>query len=297
MGFKQCPGCKNGNQESCYVIAGVGDGTDREKLFGGSGNFGGFGGGGYCEYTSGLEMQFFKVPEGVADEVAVMTEPFSVSLHPAARNLPSNSDSVIVIGAGTIGLMAITAIRALGSKCRIISLARYPFQAEAARKLGADEVISVREKESLYELVIKITGGRLFKPLMGSPGVFGNSGPDIIFDCVATESSIDDALHLVRSNGKIIILGQGYSVTKKVDWSIQVIKEIYISGSMMYGMEPYKGKTLHCFDLALQLLKNNPGMFDGLLTHKYVIDDYRNAFHLVRNRGKNRVIKAAFDFN
>ena len=100
LGFKQCPGCRSGNLQSCYVIAGVGDGSDREKLYGGSGKFGGFGGGGYCEYTSGLEKQFFKVPEGVADEAAVMTEPFSVALHPAARNLPSNSDSVIVIGAG-----------------------------------------------------------------------------------------------------------------------------------------------------------------------------------------------------
>ena len=297
LGFKQCQSCRSGNQQSCYVIAGVGDGSDREKLYGGSGKFGGFGGGGYCEYTSGLEKQFFKVPEGVADEAAVMTEPFSVALHPAARNLPSNSDSVIVIGAGTIGLLVIAAIRALDSKCRIISLARYPFQAEAAGRLGADEVISGMEKESLYEKVVKITGGRLFKPLMGKRGVYGNSGPDIIFDCVDTESSLDDALHLVRSNGKIIILGQGYSVTKKVDWSIQVIKGIDISGSMMYGMEPYKGKTLHCFELALHLLKNNPGMFDGLVTHKYVIDDYRHALRLVRNRGKNRVIKAVFDFS
>jgi threonine dehydrogenase-like Zn-dependent dehydrogenase len=282
--------------ESCYVLAGVGDGTEREKQLGGSGSFGGFGGGGYCECTLGFEKQFFKVPDDVSDEKAVLTEPFSVALHAVVRNLPTDTDSVIVMGAGTIGLMVIAAIRALDSKCRIISIARYPFQAEASRKLGADEVISIRDKKSLYENIVKITGGRLFKPLIGKPGVFGNAGPDMIFDCVATEDSLDDSLHLVRSNGKIIILGQGYSVTKKVDWSIQVLKEIDISGSVIYGMERYKGKTLHCFELALLMMKKNPELFDGLLTHKYKIDDYRTALNLARNKGKNRVIKAAFDF-
>jgi L-iditol 2-dehydrogenase len=296
FGFQLCPGCINGNLESCYVIAGVGDGTDREKQLGGRGSFGGFGGGGYCEYVIGFEKQFFKVPDDVSDEAAVLAEPFSVALHAVVRNLPEDSDSVIVSGAGTIGLMVIAAIRALDSKCRIISIARYPFQAEASRKLGADKVITTHDKISLYENVAKITGGRLFKPLIGKPGVFGNAGPDKIFDCVATEDSLDDALHLVRSNGKIIILGQGYSVTKKVDWSILVLKEIDIAGSVIYGMERYRGKTLHCFELALMIMKKNPAIFEGLLTHKYNVGDYRTAFEQVRNKGKNGVIKAAFDF-
>ena len=77
----------------------------------------------------------------IPDKVSVLAEPFAVGLHAVCRNMPKDDDTVIVIGAGTIGLMLVAAIRALGSKCRVIAIARYRFQAEAARKLGTDRVI------------------------------------------------------------------------------------------------------------------------------------------------------------
>jgi threonine dehydrogenase-like Zn-dependent dehydrogenase len=296
LGFKPCSSCKNGNLENCYSLAGVGDGTDREKMYGGEGNFGGWGGGGFCEFLTGFEKQFFKVPQSVPDEAAVLVEPFSVALHGVARNLPSKEQNVLVIGAGTIGLMIVAALRSYGSGCRIITLARYPFQASAAKQLGSDDVIVERDRNLLYEEVAERTGARLFKPIMGKRAVFGDSGPDMIFDSIGSESSLDDGLHLIRSNGRIVIIGQAYAKTKKVDWSIQTWKEIEIVGSLMYGMEPYKGKTLHCFELALHLLKQNPGMFEGIVTHTFAVDDYKKALDTARVKKKSHAIKAAFDY-
>jgi threonine dehydrogenase-like Zn-dependent dehydrogenase len=131
---------------------------------------------------------------------------------------------------------------------------------------------------------------------MGKRAVFGDSGPDMIFDSIGSESSLDDGLHLIRSNGRIVIIGQAYAKTKKVDWSIQTWKEIEIVGSLMYGMEPYKGKTLHCFELALHLLKQNPGMFEGIVTHTFAVDDYKKALDTARVKKKSHAIKAAFDY-
>jgi threonine dehydrogenase-like Zn-dependent dehydrogenase len=295
-GFKLCSSCRNGNFAGCYTYVGVGDGSELEKRYGGEGGFGGVGGGGYSEYAFGFEKQFFPVPKNVPDEIAVLTEPFSIGVHAVARNMPSHDDSVIVIGAGTIGLMLVAAIRCLGVRCRIITIARYPFQAKAAKTLGSDETIVERDTDRLYERIIGITGGRLFKPVMGKRGVFGNTGPDIIFDCVGTESSLNDALHIIRSNGKIIIVGENYSITKSVDWALQTYKEVDIVGSNAYGLESFKGQKIHSFELALDCMQKNPEIFRGLVTHTFRIEDYRKAFKCATDKKSNQVIKPAFDY-
>jgi threonine dehydrogenase-like Zn-dependent dehydrogenase len=204
------------------------------------------------------------------------------------------------MGAGIIGLMVIAALRALGSKCRIITAARYPFQAEAAAALGSNETVVEKKRDDFYEKLADITDGVLFKPIAGKRAVFGGSGPDVIFDCVGTESSIEDSLHLVRGNGKIVMVGESYSRTKRVDWALQAYKEIEVAGAFMYGMEPHRGKKLHAFDLALNCLKrhadHDPERFPGLVTHTYRIDEYRKALESARHKSANRAVKIAFDY-
>jgi threonine dehydrogenase-like Zn-dependent dehydrogenase len=295
-GYSKCKSCKEGNEESCIAIAGVGDGSNREEMYGGAGNFGGMSGGGYCEYFKAFEKQLYRIPQSLADEIAVLIEPFSVGLHAAARSLPKPEDTVLVFGAGTIGLMVIAALRLLNPQCRIVSIARYPFQKEAALRLGANEAVLSRHNEHLYEQVVELTGGKLFKPMMGKKGIYGGEGADMVFDCVATETSLDDALHLVRSNGTIIVVGQGYTVTKKVDWSIQVLKEIEIRGSIVYGTEQINDKKQHTFEAAINLMDKNSSQFEGLVTHTFRIEDYKSAITTASLKGKFQAIKAAFDF-
>ena len=61
-GFEMCPSCRRGNLSGCQCLVGLGDGTALEEHYGGHGRFGGFGGGGFCEYSVGFEKQYFKVP-------------------------------------------------------------------------------------------------------------------------------------------------------------------------------------------------------------------------------------------
>ncbi len=295
-GFHLCESCKAGNLESCYSLVGMGDGSALEKQMKEKGGIGGFGGGGFSEYLVGFENQFLKVPDQIPDRVAVLAEPLAIAVHAAARHLPADNQTVVVIGAGIIGLLIIAALRGLGSSCRIVSIARYEFQADAAKGLGADEIISTRNQKQLYEEIAQKTGASLFKPLIGKKGVFGNRGPDMIFDSIATETTMDDALHLIRSNGKIVVVGLGYHVTKKIDWALQVFKEIDIVGSVFYGIEPQGDTTAHAFTLALSILKKNPDQFDELLTHQFPIDEYRTAFDSARHKSKNNAIKLAFRY-
>ncbi|MDY6931014.1 MAG: alcohol dehydrogenase catalytic domain-containing protein [Halobacteriota archaeon] len=273
-----CRSCRLGNWQQCYNITGGGLVT-----------------GGFSEYFCCYEGQLYNVPENVPDYVAVLTEPFAVAIHAVCRNPPKDDDTVIVVGAGTIGLMVIAAIRALGYKCRIISLARYPFQAEIASRLGSDEIFT-EKKGALYKKMAKVIDeARLFS-VAGQRYIFGNAGPDLIYDCVGTEASMNDALHYVKSNGKIVIVGLGYSVTKTLDWSIQAYKEVSITGSMMYGLQKDSAIEKDPFKMALDIFSDNPDLYSNIVTHRYKIEEYMDAFKCMMNKDENKGIKIVFEF-
>ncbi|MFW9924081.1 MAG: zinc-binding dehydrogenase [Candidatus Thorarchaeota archaeon] len=292
--YKLCSSCQTGNFSSCYCLTGLGDKSKLEEKYSESDY--GYGGGGFNEYLIGFEKQFYKIPSDLQDEVAILTEPFAIAIHAVGRNLPEDEDTVLIYGAGIIGLLTIAAIRAFGIKARIITLARYKHQAEIAVKLGSNEVIIERNRNELYSKIALLTNGHLFKPTLGKKILFGGNGPDIIFDCVANEKTLDDSLHLVRSNGKIIVVGLGYNKTKTIDWALQAYKELTIVGTMMHRLEKYQDKNWDSFDLAIHFLNTNPNLYSDLVTHKFKIEDFKNAFKLSMRKGQNKVVKSVFDY-
>ena len=295
-GFDLCESCKAGRPETCQAIAGIGDSSPLEEKYGGRLKFGGFGSGGFSEYFVTYAHQLQKIPDNIPDDVAVLSEPLAVAIHAVKRKLPADDDIVIVIGAGIIGLMIVRAIRGLGSKCKIIVLARYPFQVEIAKQLGADVVISERDTDTLYQQIADATDGHLLKPAIGKKILFGGSGPGIIYDSVASDSTLDDSLHLIKNNGTIVIVGMDFGVTKKTDWALGVYKQVNILGSMMHGLEEHNGESVDTFEIAFEMMKEAPNLLQGLVTHRYSIDDYKTAFAVASHKGKNGAIKVAFEF-
>ncbi len=301
-GFKLCPNCQTGNYQFCLCLVGVGDKSEREDYFGGKDKFGGlrgfggFGGGGFSEYMVGFENQFFKVPEAIPDQVAVLTEPFSIALHAVIRNPPLNSDTVMVIGGGIIGLMTIAALRSIKSKCRIIVVAKYSYQGDHAKKMGADEVVLITNPQQFYDRVIELTNAQHFEPTFSKTVIYGIGGPDVIYDCIASERSMDDNLRLIKCQGKIVIVGLGYAITKKVDWAIQIHKEVEIVGSFLQSMETWGGETKHAFVWALQFMQEKLSQFEDLVTHRFAIQDYKEAFKLAEHKSREKAVKIAFQY-
>jgi len=295
-GFELCASCQAGRPETCQAIVGIGDSSPLEESYGGRLKFGGFGSGAFSEHFVTYAGQLQKVPEGVPDEQGLLAEPLAVAIHAVNRKPPSDDDTVIVVGAGIIGLMTIRAIRGIESKCKIIVLARYPFQEAAAKKLGADEVIIERDTDVLYQRVADSTCGNLLKPARGNRVLYGGSGPDIIYDTVGSDMTLDDSLHLVRNNGTLVIVGMDFGTTKKTDWILAVYKQVNILGTMMHGLEDHDGRLVDTLEMALEMIKENPAILEGLVTHQYRIDEYKTAFDVAANKGRNSAIKVAFDF-
>ncbi len=251
-------------------------------------------GGSWGEYYVANQFQLFKVPDKVSNENAILVDAFCSALHPVMRNFPKDSDTVIVVGSGSIGINVVSALRALGSRARIITLARYKFQGEFAKHYGADEVIYTKSlnKWELYKKVAELTSAKVLKPLLGKPVMVG--GADLVFECVGSDDSIDDALRFTKQGGTTVLVGLA-GVTKKVDWTFVWFKELRVAGTNSSSGEIFRGERKRGYGIALQLMEEGLDL-SPLLTHTFKLEEYKKAIEMNFFRGKYGLIKSAFVF-
>jgi threonine dehydrogenase-like Zn-dependent dehydrogenase len=250
-------------------------------------------GGSWSPYFVAHRSQLFHVPEDVSDENALLAEPFCVALHPVIRNLPRDEDTALIIGAGTIGVCTLAALRVLDSRVRVIVLAKYPFQGELARRYGADEVVYWDKGGKYYTAIADLVGGKLFQPVLGKPVMIG--GADVSYDCVGSEVSIRDALWLTRAGGTIVQIGLGS--TGKIDWTPLWFKELTMGGTLASSIEEYQGQRIRCFQLALDFMAQGKVDLAPLLTHTFRLDDYHRALAMNMNKSRHRLVHSAFVFD
>lgn len=249
-------------------------------------------GGSWGSYLVAHESQIFKLPDEVNDLNGVMVEPFSCAIHSVLKNPPKPKDNVLVIGAGVIGICVVAALKALDFDCHITVLAKHPFQAELAKKYGADHTIKLSKREHYYDEIAQLYGAKRLKPLMGPPVLSG--GADVVIDCVGKKQSMDDALRLARSNGRVIMLGLA-SIVDKLDWTTVWLNELEVKGCFAYGTEEYKGKKMRTLHIAIQLMKEKKVDLEPLITHRFPLEKYKEAFVTATKKGKDSAIKIVLE--
>lgn len=257
---------------------------------------------GFCRDTGGSwspafvahQSQLIAVPESVSDENAVLAEPFAVALHAVLRNRPADDETVLIIGSGVIGLCTVAALRAIGSKARILITARHPFQLEMAQRLGADEVIRPKQGAAFYQQVAELTGATVHKPIIGKEVVSG--GADFVFECVGSSTTVDDALRLTAPGGKMVLVGLA-GAPKGVDWTPIWLSEVRVHGSFCYAVESFEGRSVTTMKLAIDMMSDGRVDLSPLLTHTFALREYREALETVTSKGKSGVIKAVFAFD
>lgn len=253
---------------------------------------------GYCHDTGGTwselfvahEHQLHKIPDEIPNEAAVLAEPLACAMHAVLRIRPSSGFNVLVIGCGTMGLMAIKALRLLGFDGHISAIAKYVHQRDWARKLGADAV--VKPDGMLHEELCAITGARILRGELGKRVVIG--GYDVVFDCVASSRTMNDALQWARARGRVILVGMP-AIPKGVDWAPIWHKELHVLGTYTYGIETLGEKRIHTIDLAIDKLRESWRELRQLLTHTFPLTHYRKAITVSARPGRHNAIKVAFD--
>jgi len=123
----------------------------------------------------------------------LLAEPLAVVLRGLRLAAPEKDTKVLILGAGTVGLLALAALRILGHRGEIHVVARHKVQAQMAQELGAAAVHASATEAA------KIVGAKSYRPPMGPPASRG--GFPFLIDAAGTESSLDQA-PLERSRGR-----------------------------------------------------------------------------------------------
>jgi L-iditol 2-dehydrogenase len=250
-------------------------------------------GGSWSEYFVAHRSQIYPLPDSISDENALLIEPFSVGLHAVLQNMPGDDETVLIAGAGSIGLCLLAALRALGSHSHVLVLARYPFQAQAARKLGANEVFLSDHSHDHFDKLASEMHARLLQPMIGKRVMVG--GADLTFECVGNDTSLDDALRMTRAGGRVVLVGVP-GISKHVDWTAIFANELDVRASYTYHhAEQFGGRRWRTFELAIDLMQRGLVDLSWMVTHRYPLEDYAQAFN--RDTAHSQTIKSVFTFN
>ncbi len=237
-------------------------------------------GGGWSQMFAAHDSQLHVVDENLSDESAVMIEPTAAGIHAVLRGNVPDGGTVAVIGAGTMGLTAIAALRRYTKVDAVVVAARYPHQHQAARLLGADLTVVPDE---LGRAIRRAAGTRVVGSTLGS-------GVDVTIDAVGSSSSLTDAIGFTRPRGRVVLLG----MPNQVDMNLTALwhRETELVGAYCYGTEHGHGDR-HTFELAADMV----GDLDlgQLVSEVFPLAEYQTAIEHAAQAGPRGLIKIAFD--
>jgi 2-desacetyl-2-hydroxyethyl bacteriochlorophyllide A dehydrogenase len=249
-------------------------------------------GGGWSEEMLIHELQLFRIPSTLEDEQAVLLEPTAVALHAVLRRLPQAGEKVLIVGAGTIGLLTLQVIRALVPQAEVTVIARHSFQVEQATRMGAAHILYGSDS---YESIEKETRGKLYTGMLGNRMLLG--GYDVIFDTIGTRQTTHDSLRWARARGTVVMIGVNLHLMK-LDLSPIWYQEVNLIGSMAHGVEEWplgSGNTRSTFAIASDLITNGLLHPEKLITHRFALNNFREALQIASDKKQSRAIKVVFD--
>jgi threonine dehydrogenase-like Zn-dependent dehydrogenase len=248
-------------------------------------------GGGWSEQFVRHESQLMRIPDDITDEQAVLLDPLGSAAHAVLRRPPAAHERVIVIGCGAIGLSMILSLRALATEVKIIALARYPFQSEHARAMGADEVLSGEARELYPQLAQALETEVL---AAGRTNQLLHHGADVVYDAVGNGESLHHALRWTRPRGTVVVEGiNPHPAT--LDRSAIWLRELEILGAHGHGRENYQGKELHTFELVLGWIREKRIKPDALITHRFPLREYRSAIRIAEGKACSSATKVLLE--
>ncbi|MEY2446797.1 MAG: hypothetical protein QOH79_273 [Acidimicrobiaceae bacterium] len=241
---------------------------------------------GFCESTGGgwstsfvaHESQLVAVPDALTDEEAVLIEPTACAVHAARTVLPGGSDTAVIIGAGTLGLLTIAALRAVGHTGSILVAAKHPAQRHLATELGATQVVAPSE----LNRTVRVRAGAM---------VVGDqltTGASVVVDCVGSDDSLAQALSIVAPGGEVVLLGMPGGRTS-VDLTPLWHRETSLRGCYAYTRDDFATATALVADTG-----RGRGL-GHLVSATYPLARYRDAIEHAANAGARGAVKIAFD--
>jgi len=271
-----CPACARGHRVLCQFAS---EPREHHPI-----------GGGFGDSFITPASTLLPVPDNLTNEQAIFTEPAAVAIHAAYRRPAEAGERVLVLGCGAIGFLLIQSIRALQPACEITAVAQFPWQADLALEYGAKHVFLASDDG--FAATARLTGARLYKGRAGNRMLLG--GFDLIFDVVGIESTLNNALRWTRAGGTVVLVGVNLH-RMRLDVTPVWYQEVSLIGAVGHDVVTWEGETLSTFELAMRWMQAGKLDCDKLLTHRFPLEDYREAFLTAVDKRDSRSIKVAFN--
>jgi len=207
--------------------------------------------GGCQEYIVMERAKVHKVPDDMPAELAVLAEPVTIGFQACSRGRVEEGDFVLVMGAGTVGLTCLMAAKAKGATVMITDL--YDQKLEFAKRFGADYVVNVK----------KTTIGKELEAI--------GEEPNVILDAVGSKTSLEEAVDMVSSAGRVVELGFA-NIHSEISHVTLMKKEVDICGTRLQSGQ---------FGAAIEYIDTHREDLQDFITQRFEIDDITEAFRFV----------------
>ena len=285
-GLPLCPACRAGDLSGCFnfttgrLSPGIHTGNAVEAT------------GGFAEAVPAHESMVFAIPDSIPDEVAVLADPWSVSFHAITRNPPPPGSKVLVYGAGALGSTSVSILTQLYDDLDVGVVARWSAQADLVRSMGAT-VFEPEPRQALVEAIADWSGAPTLTPWEGLPVAYPGEVA-VVYDTIGAPATIEVAMRVLEYRGTLVQMG--VSSPGRFEWTPWYFKELRLVGSNAFGFETFEGETKHAIAHYLDLTEAGRIHLDGMLTHRFELAEWREAFTTIVNQGETGAIKVAFDY-
>ncbi|XP_076852927.1 sorbitol dehydrogenase isoform X1 [Brachyhypopomus gauderio] len=200
----------------------------------------------------------YKLPDNVTFEEGALIEPLSVGIHACRKAGVTLGSSVLICGAGPIGLVSLVVAKAMGASQVVISDLSAERLAKA-KELGADFLLPVRREDVPKEMAQRVEG------MLGGK-------PHITMECTGAESCIQTAIYATRSGGVVVLVGLGAEMTT-APLVNAAIREVEIKGVFRY---------CNTWPVAISMLASQRVNVKPLVTHRFGLERAVDAFDTAR---------------
>ena len=229
----KCDACRHGEYSYCENISftyRMGDGA-------------------MADYVVVKSPYVYILPDYLSYDTGALVEPLAVATHAVRRAGITLGQTVLIIGAGAIGLMVAAMCRRSGAS-QIIIADFSDVRLNMALQVGATDIVNSKDTDLLQE-VARLTGGK---------------GVDQSFECVGHESCFNQAIMALKKNATCTVVGIYEKAMVTFPAGRLITHEIKIQGSQSYCWD---------FPIAIATAKDLP--MDKFITHKFPLDALQTA--------------------
>lgn len=224
--------------------------------------------GAFAQYVAVPKWNLIELPDMVSFEEAAMLEPMAVAVHAMRRVNPKKTDTVVVCGLGTIGMLLVMFLTEAGVE-NIFVVGNKEFQKQMVMKLGFPESHFCDSKTlDMNHWILEKTKGM---------------GADAFFECVGKEETVMQAVKLTAPAGKICLVGNPYSdmkFDKATYWKI-LRNQLEVMGTWNSSFIHDKDDDWHYVLNRLVQKKISPSQ---LISHRYDLGEIDKGFHIMRDK-------------